>query len=212
MIVSSIKNTNFFEVLYDNPDDSCFGCDQEWYVSEWQRLSGCGPTAAANIIYYLSRARPFFRNKMIHNNKKSCLSLMEELWEYVTPNEEGVDTTQKFNESLLSYFTHLGLNAVAEVCDIPENKQLRPAYNTVFNFMKQAMLQDTPVAFLNLCNGAVENLEAWHWVTIISIEYSEDGEKLYADILDEGAIKSIDLKQWYDTTALGGGLVYFKLE
>jgi hypothetical protein len=136
---------------------------------------------------------------------------MEELWEYVTPNEEGVDTTQRFYESLCSYLSHLGLKATAEICDIPEDKQQRPAYNTVVNFINQGLLQDVPVAFLNLCNGEVVNLEAWHWVTIISIEYAEKGNALYADILDEGAIKSIDLKQWYDTTALGGGFVYFKL-
>lgn len=211
MTVSSIRNTNFFKVLNEESADACFGCDQEWYVSEWQRLSGCGPTAAANIIYYLSRTKPSIWKAMIHNNKASCLSLMEEMWKYVTPNEEGVDTTKRFYESMLAYLESLGLTVSAEVCDIPEEKPLRPELGVVLAFLKQAMAQDAPAAFLNLCSGGVENLETWHWVTIIAIEYAEDGSKLMAEILDEGALKTIDLALWYKTTALGGGFVYFKM-
>jgi hypothetical protein len=38
----------------------------------------------------------------------------------------------------------------------------------------------------------VENYEPWHWVTIISLEYEEDGTSVYVNILDEGQIKRID--------------------
>ena len=35
----------------------CRGADQEWYRHKWQRLAGCGPTAAAVMTAYLSRTR-----------------------------------------------------------------------------------------------------------------------------------------------------------
>jgi hypothetical protein len=65
------------------------------------------------------------------------------------------------------------------------------------------------VAFLNLCNGSEKKLDRWHWVTLISLEYAEGGERVFADILDAGIIKRIDLALWYKTTTLGGGFVYF---
>ena len=79
----------------------------------------------------------------------------------------------------------------------------------VVYFLEGALHQDSPVAFLNLCNGDENNLEPWHWVTIISLEYSEDGKCVFIEILDEGLIKKIDLLLWYDTTTYGGGFVYF---
>jgi len=45
-------------------------------------------------------------------------------------------------------------------------------------------------------------------VTIISLEYIEN-KGIYVYILDEGAIKRINLTLWYNTTTLGGGFVYF---
>ena len=28
------------------------GYDQEWFTDEWQRLSGCGPTTATQVVTY----------------------------------------------------------------------------------------------------------------------------------------------------------------
>jgi len=77
------------------------------------------------------------------------------------------------------------------------------------SFLEGGLIKDAPIAFLNLCNGQVKNLDPWHWVTIISLEYAENGKSASIKILDEGLIKKIDLALWYDTTTLGGGFVYF---
>lgn len=53
------------------------------------------------------------------------------------------------------------------------------------------------------------NVDPWHWVTIISLGYGEDGNNAFVNILDEGIIKRIGLELWYKTTTLGGGFVYF---
>ena len=210
-MIHSIRHPEYFEVRGERGGASCYGCDQEWYTSEWQRLSGCGPTAASNITYYLSRTRPQACGLDVSNDRSGCLALMEQVWRYVTPTEEGVDTTGKFRESLSAYFGAAGIPAIAEICDIPENRAERPPLSAVLEFLVRAMDNDAPVAFLNLCNGAESNLEAWHWVTVTALEIGDAHEPVRLEILDESRIKQIDLKLWYDTTALGGGFVFFKI-
>ena len=57
------------------------------------------------------------------------------------------------------------------------------------------------MAFLNLHNGKVRELDWWHWVTITALE---DGR---ADLLDSGKALTIDFRLWYETTKRRGGFV-----
>jgi hypothetical protein len=134
---------------------------------------------------------------------------MDEIWDYVTPTLQGVNTTKLFYEGVLSYARQKGLAVSCRVLDIPQSAASRPDFMQVLEFLKSALSKDAPVAFLNLCNGKVKNLDSWHWVTIVSLEYEEDGSRAFADIMDEGKIKNIDLALWYSTTKKSGGFVYF---
>jgi hypothetical protein len=209
MMIYSISNLNLFKIIDDSMNKIYYGCSQEWYATEWQRLSGCGPTAASNIISYLNRTCSTLELGQSPDNKINCISLMEEIWAYITPTTEGVNTTKMFYEAVLIYTKSKGLNVEFEFCDLPEDKTLRPELAVILTFLKKALANDAPIAFLNLCNGEEKNLEQWHWVTIISLECSEDGKSAFIKILDEGQIKKIDLALWYNTTTLGGGFVYF---
>jgi hypothetical protein len=205
----SISEPNLLKLLDERNHKAYYGCNQEWYATEWQRLSGCGPAAACNMIFYLNHTQPAFGLGQRINSKDSLLSLMEEIWEYVTPTKQGIPTTKMFYEAMLNYTKAKGLNVEYGFCNVPENKFHRPELSEIINFLENALIKDAPVAFLNLCNGEVKNLDRWHWVTIISLEYAEDGNTAFVDILDEGLIKNIDLALWYNTTRLGGGFVYF---
>ena len=136
---------------------------------------------------------------------------MEEVWEYVTPKERGIPTTGMFCESLGSYVQSKGLSLELYSCDIPEDKSARPTISEIVLFLETALLKDIPVAFLNLCNDCEENLDRWHWVTVISMEYEKLKESVIIHFLDEGIIKTIDLALWHETTTLGGGFVYFSV-
>ena len=207
----SLSNPNLFSILNEITQKACYGYHQECYTTEWQRLSGCGPSAATNILSYLTRTRSILELEQSFNDKKNCVQIMEEVWEYVTPTTEGIPNTKMFYEDVLSYTNSKGLNVEYDLCDMPEDKANRPKLNKLINFLEGALLKDAPIAFLNLCNGGVKNLDPWHWVTIISLEYSEDGNNVFVNILDEGEIKKIDFKLWYNTTILGGGFVYFTI-
>jgi len=205
----SLSNLNLFKVIDEITQKACYGYHQECYATEWQRLSGCGPSAATNILSYLSHTRSILGLDQIFNNKKNCLPPMEEIWKYVTPTTEGIPTTKIFYEAVLSYTRSKGLNVEYDFCDLPEDKVNRPKLKEIIKFIEGALLKDAPIAFLNLCNGGVKNLDPWHWVTIISLEYANDGRSAFVNILDEGKIKKIDFELWYTTTTLGGGFVYF---
>jgi hypothetical protein len=136
---------------------------------------------------------------------------MEEVWSFVTPTEEGVDTTERFRDALQAYLNTVGIHASVETCDIPEARGAKPELRDLFEFLHRAMEKDAPVAFLNLCNGEEVNLEAWHWVTVVSMEYTDDLENIQLYILDESMVKQIDLILWYKTTVFGGGFVYLNV-
>lgn len=209
MIKKSISNPKLFKVLDEDSNEIYFGGSQEWYHTEWQRLSGCGPTTASNIIFYLNCIYHHFQLKKSFNSKKNWLAFMEEIWNYVTPTERGIPSTKMFYEKVLGYAKAKEANLKVYFCDLPEDKSQCPELSEVLSFLKSALLNDVPVAFLNLCNGDEKNLDKWHWVTIISLEYTENENNIFINILDGGIIKKIDLVLWYKTTTQGGGFVYF---
>jgi hypothetical protein len=201
MIKASIRNPEYFEVLDENTNEKYCGCNQEWYKKAWKRMAGCGPTAAANIIMYY--------RKEIGTGKNNCVKLMNEMWEYITPTMRGVNTTNVFYKGLVSFADSKGIKLLYDAVDVPEKKEIRPAFKKIINFIKNSLENDVPLAFLNLCNGEEKLLDKWHWVTLISIEFEEDLSKAYAEILDEGMKKTINLLLWYKTTTLGGGFISF---
>lgn len=203
MIVQSIGNPNLISILDERDHTTYYGCNQAWYATDWQRRAGCGPSAACNIVCYLTRL-----GKLFHSKEK-WIAMMEESWKYVTPTKRGIPTTNLFCDSMLSYTKSKGMNVEYERLDLPEDQRHRPSLQEVVGFIARALCKDAPVAFLNLCNGKETNLDAWHWVTIISLTYAEDGSQVFINVLDEGLIKKIDLALWYKTTTLGGGFVYF---
>jgi len=213
MIIKSISNLNLLKFIDESDENIYFGCDQEWYSTEWQKKSGCGPATACNILVYLNFLRLNDSGKAVKNNSKEfALLQMEDVWKYITPSENGIATTKMFCRELDNYYKSKGLKIVCNSLDIPEEKYLRPNFKDAIHFIEDAMLADSPVAFLNLCNGDIQSLDRWHWVSIVSLEFDENGIAANVEIVDEGIIKKIDFYLWYNTTKLGGGLVYIQLQ
>ena len=186
-----------------------YGCSQEWYSTEWQRLAGCGPTAVCNIIWYLSHIHPAVGLNQDCTSKEASRSFLEELWSFVTPASNGIPTTRMLCDSVMKYARAKGLYLACRSLDIPEGTSARPPFMDAVLFIEDGLSQDSPIAFLNLCNGDECSLEPWHWVTIIALNSVDDGTRATIDILDEGRVKRIDLRLWYDSTVLGGGFVFF---
>ncbi|MDR1689514.1 MAG: hypothetical protein LBS21_13020 [Clostridiales bacterium] len=183
------------------------GGSQEWYKDRWQKLSGCGPTTASNLIWYT--ANRVFNNRVDFGGDMSrYLDLQNEMFNFVTPGMQGVNTSKLFTSGIIRFGKNRNFNIETFVLEIPKKPFARPNANAVRKFIEEALAADSPVAFLNLSNGALFNLENWHWVTIISLY----DDTLTAEIADQGEAFDINLEEWLKTSLLGGAFVSIKLD
>lgn len=201
----AIKRPDFLNII-DNtaPNNFSYGLTQEWYKDKYQVLAGCGATVASTILSY------YEQNKNFKNLKKEdVLTTMEELWEYLLPIKGmGLYSTELFYEGIKKYASEKNLNLSYNYLNI--NLKIKPNLEEVVDYLKAELLNDRPVAFLNLCNGEEEALDKWHWVTVYEI-FEEDNE-YYLNIFDDREIKKINLSLWYNTIQNDGGFVSFYFE
>lgn len=181
------------------------GGSQEWYRQFWRRMSGCGPTSASNLVWYLTRSRPWAAPlwEVGDGGMDSFLQLMNTMFEYVKPGYKGVNSTGIFKNGVLRYGQDRGVPLSVRILDIPDRKELRPDFQQVASFLQKALEEDLPAAFLNLSNGKMLNLDSWHWVTLVGLT-PEQGTTV---MLDQGKSSRIDLALWLQTTTQGGGFV-----
>lgn len=182
-----------------------YGGNQEWYKKYFQRLAGCGPTTASAIIMYEKR-----KVKELKNTKSEFLNLMEEVWNYITPGNMGVNKVEYFKNGFDKYLKDNNLTFESSILEIPKSKNKRPTNIELFDYLKSSITSDHPIAFLNLDHGKEKRLESWHWVLIIGITYDKEESIINANIADQGEIKTINLTLWLETTLLGGGFIYYK--
>ncbi len=194
----TLKNIDYLRI----EGSELYGCDQEWYGKPWQRLSGCGPTAASMISLY--QIHPKKKPKTIEDAKAT----MNIIWNYVTPGFGGINRLDRFYNGYSKYLTSLNIVHFNHALEIPKNIEHRPDLSQVISFIRSGLEDDAPVAFLNLNNGKVHNLDAYHWVIINGLDLS-DPNAVYAYILDGGKRLVINLSLWLETTTASGGFVYF---
>ena len=202
----SLHNPEMIHAM-DPSDGEYFGCDQNWFNSDWQQQSGCGPSTASTLLLYLHKTRKMPLPVEVYA-KKDCLLLMEEVWSHVTPTPDGIYLIEQFCSGISSFAKGHGLQLECHALEIPSRDKLRPSLEEVVRFVTQGLEKDSPIAFLNLSNGDVTNLEEWHWVTLVSLEADEANEIVNVEIFDGDTAKVIDFKLWYLTTIEGGALIY----
>lgn len=208
MVTYSINNKNLFRIEEEVTKDIFYGSNQDWYGSKWQRMSGCGPSTVANIIYYIHHAKNSGPTDPVLT-KEGILKLMEEIWKYVTPSLGGVSSTAMLRKGVDKYRTEKDITLLLDSLDIPKKVSRRPAPDQVTDFIRKSLEKDSPVAFLNLEHGEIAELESWHWVTVTSLDIDSAANTAYVEILDSGEVKQINLLLWLKTTKLGGGFVSF---
>lgn len=181
-----------------------YGANQSWYPTEWQRNAGCGPTTCAHLVWYLSQTQAQCQPLCTEGtaNRHDFVSLMETIWQYVTPGNMGVHTPALFVKGAMRYGEEQGVPLAANVLTVPLRAKARPSLEVVQAFLASSFENNLPVAFLNLSNGALQNLDDWHWVTLIAQD-----EKGSACMYDQGCSRWIDLALWLKSTTLGGGFV-----
>ena len=207
---ASILRPELMTITEEETQNTTFGGDQDWYADEWRRRAGCGPTCAANVAAYLALTRPEMRALYAGEEmlKSQFSSHMEEMYSFVTPGNMGLNRVEMFTQGMEDFARSRGVSLRAHVFEVHGNMhKSRPPVSELIEFVRSGLAADCPVAFLNLTRGRVKNLQAWHWITITSADL-EDGS-LAACASDEGKVNCFDLKLWYFSTRMRGGLIYF---
>jgi hypothetical protein len=209
----SVLNPEFLNIFDEASERTSFGGDQEWYADEWHRRAGCGPTCAANLTAYLALTRPGLRALYAGEDmrKVAFSAHMEDLYKFVTPGGMGLNRLEMFTDGIDEFAQSRGLSLRAHVFEVFGNMHRgRPQVRELMDFLRAGLSGDCPVAFLNLTKGRVKNLQGWHWVTITGADMSD--EHLTASASDEGKLIPFDLRLWYLSTRMRGGLVYYTQE
>ena len=189
---------------------SHFGGDQEWYSENYQRMAGCGPTCAANVTAYLALTRPAMRPLYASADMRKCSfsDHMEALYPFVTPGNMGLNRPEMFTEGMVAFAASRGVKLLPHLFEVSGNRcRGRQPVSELARFVQNGLESDCPVAFLNLTKGHVKNIQGWHWITITGAEIDE--AELTATASDEGKAIRFDLRLWYLTTRMRGGLIYF---
>lgn len=208
--LAGIRYPDCMRIADSENDLVYYGCDQEWFDDQWQRQAGCGPSTAASMLYYLSSVQDIYRPLYGSRSRlrQDFVSFMAEIWEQVKPGHMGIHQTGMLAEGITGYAGSHNLNLITHELTIPAKSRLRPDFTQFIEFIRQGFEVDCPVAWLNLSNGLLRNIDSWHWVTLTSVWQRKDGE-IFAVLSDSGTRKVVSLSLWYRTSRLGGGLVYF---
>jgi hypothetical protein len=200
----AIRSPELFDFT-DKSGQPSHGANQTWYVTEWQRRAGCGPTVFAHLVWYLARTREKCAPLCPYDGA-TCdgfLCLMEDAWLHITPGRHGVNKTGMFTCGALRYAAEKNVPLAARVLEIPVQARRRPPLSETERFITGFLADDLLVAFLNLSNGVLSNLDSWHWVTLLAYDPANHTALMY----DQSRSVVIDIGLWLRTTAFGGGFV-----
>lgn len=187
-----------------------FGCNQDWYDEHWQRQAGCGPCTSATLLLYLARTRPELAPlyPLPAADRIHFRHFMNQIWTFVTPGRMGVNEASMLVDGVTRFAATREKVLSNSVFLIPGLTCNRHPFDQFISFILTGLNTDSPVAFLNLSNGRLTNLDSWHWVTISALFLNDQAEHM-AEISDSGDRKYINLTLWYQSTRLGGAAVYF---
>ncbi len=209
----SILQPELLHIFDEDAEKTYWGGFQEWYAIDWHRMAGCGPTAASNLMAYLAHTRPALKALYGYDSMslKNFTRHMDDLYQFVTPGGMGLNKTEMFTGGVERFAQSRGLTLKAHVFDVEGNLfRNRPPVTALAAFVKAGLTADCPIAFLNLSKGRVKNIQGWHWITLTKAEMDEHTLMVCAS--DEGHEICFDLKMWYLSTRMRGGLVYFTKE
>lgn len=181
--------------LYVKKDEKLYyGGSQMWYGNKKRIYNGCGPIAAANIIYYLKQ-----KKKAPISYKKT----MEDLYKRINPGLIGLTSINKFIREVLSYGRYVGLYLNVEKL---EKNNWNFNYQSALSFIINGIIRDVPVAAFNL-DFRKKSKFSWHWIVITGVT-RESGED-YIFLSSWGRKYKLSFEKYFNSMKYGGGFVYF---
>ena len=224
-ISRSIKHPDWLYVKMNNGELS-EGPDQSWYVENYRRQRGCGPTTAALISAYiarkpdmvslykpykgLSRSEGYIEDEYLLT-KKEMLSHMNEMWRYIKPAPMGLWRSSMMSRGFVDYTSSRGVLMDTRRFLV---SWLRPRSDKLWaelvQFIHHNLAFDIPIAWLIYDKGKMDTVQSWHWVSIIGISYESDFSQCTLQLIDHQRKLEVDLADWFRHSKLGGAFVAFR--
>ena len=193
-----MKKNSLFKIVDESTNETFDGLNQEWFKTKWNRMSGCGPTIATQLILVL-----LGRTQLELIQAKDAMELVRK---FVKPTFGGIYNTKLLVDGMYKYLDNQNLQANIVAMDVLIEQRSAIQWSSIVEFIQSGLQQQVPVAFLNLSNGNQKQLESWHWTLITNMETSKQATTV--TILDNTKWLEIDLYQWYQSTTKNGGFVY----
>jgi hypothetical protein len=209
MSVFSLASPDVFCISGENEHNIYYGGDQKWFSSrDFKKEAACGATTCANILNYFARTREDAAQLRLSdaNNKDAFLGFMEDIYPFVKPGLVGIMPAD-FTKGAVEYAESRGIALTHDMLTVPAAKNKRPTPEAVARFVSAALADDLPVAFLNLSNGRVKNLDGYHWVTLTGI----DTDSMMIEIIDNGKKLDVNAAKWLKRSTMGGAFVVLEL-
>ncbi len=214
------KDSQSFVPMSDIDDDGnsiiWYGGDQKWYGDE-KAVNGCGPVAAANIMYYMSASASKYKNLYPYSflSKGLFTTFMGTMYDEIKPGIIGEASHASFANKVVEWgkkrgvtlTTHRGIFATG-------------AKNITKDEISKGLKLDKPVALLNLnkwfmyptTDGDIPL--GWHWVTATKY-FQTSNDNQWLAISSWGRRISVNWKVYYESVTeplpnLGGGYVWFE--
>ena len=211
------NNTTFVPVteVVDGKLITYYGGNQAWFNDD-RSNNGCGPVAAANIMYYLSSSSSKYKNLYPYSTitKPIFTAFMGTMYKQINPAIFGEISYSSFADDTVKW-------AKSRNVDLTVHKSVITfdAKNIIANGIKDGLRKDKPVAILNLNKWYTDETNnnaklGWHWVTVTKY-YQSSSDQRWIAISTWGTRLSVNWDAYYQSMAdplpnLGGGYVWFE--
>lgn len=209
----SLRYKEFVPLSEPGTDQPTYGGKQAWFAKKSRRTRGCGPVAAANIIWYLAGSGEGYRPLCPGRDasRESFLGLMDAMYAELAPAYMGgLFSRRRFARRVVRWAERRGVPLIAH--------QIGPRFHSreeCLEMIRQGLEQDKPVAALNLkLRHTVPSGEnfGWHWVTITGLREDPDG-RAWMEASSWGRRFLVDWEGYWQAcrrAVLPGGFVWFE--
>lgn len=169
--------------IYDEKEVVGYGGNQDWFLETWPQKAGCASVLGSNLYAY------YMNIKEAHKNE--FLSIMNDLYSYMTPGRMGFPFFYKFAHQMVKRMEKENIHLT------PKYLKKSKSVDMSMQFVKKSIDQKHPVGVLVLSHLAKELEEDnWHWVCISGYEMKDN--KTIIIFSDCGVRREIDANILFD--------------
>lgn len=194
------------ESNFVNIGGTYYGCSQQWTTS--YQDNGCGPAAAANIMYYMSDQDSDYSALYPYTSisKSTFTQYLEEVCDYLDPSMIGMFSYSQWASKVKSYGSSQGVSMSYK--SYPYSYSQDGCEQFIFNGLRA----NAPVASLNayiqLRDIEISDLN-YHWITITKFNSTSAGSQITFSSWGKKYSFNFDTYYAYASAATNSGLVYF---